>query len=148
VEIIRGVGVSVIAWATEFVVQQDLAHESDGDVRGHGERCAVHLEHVGFAVILIMEEARDSIRVQVSQAISVDDRETELLEIHQHVENFAIGEAALTFDQVEERLVVHNHREWFAIAEVHRPMHDGVVEAKCLALGGPPLRTVVVGVVL
>jgi hypothetical protein len=101
VEIIRGVGVSVIAWATEFVVQQDLAHEGDGDVGGYWERRAVHLEHVGLAVILIMEEARDSIRVQVSQAISVDDRETKLLEIHQHVENLAICQAALPFHEIQ-----------------------------------------------
>jgi hypothetical protein len=148
VEVVRGVGVTVVTWATELIIQEDLSQECDRDVWSDWEGRAVHLEHVGLAVVLIVEETRDGVRIEVTESVAIYDGEAEFLEIHEHVQNLSVGESALTFHQVNKCLVVHHHRERFAIAEIHGPVHDGVVEAECLAFSCPPFCSVVVLVIV
>jgi hypothetical protein len=48
-----------------------------------------------------VKKAGDGIRIEVAEAIAIYYREPELLEVHQHVENLAICQAALPFHEIQ-----------------------------------------------
>ena len=79
----------MVTWATEFIIQEDFSQECNGDVWGDWERRAVHLKHVGLAVVLIVEETRDSVCVKVTESVAIYDGEADFLEIHEHFQNLS-----------------------------------------------------------
>jgi hypothetical protein len=97
-----------------------------------------------FLVVTVTLLPYSIFSVEVAGAVPVDHGEAELLEVHEHVQDLTVCEAPPASYKVEQGLMVDYHGEWFTISEVHGPVHDCIVEAKCFAFGCPPFCSVAV----
>ena len=62
--------------------------------------------------------------------LSVQDVESETLEVEDHCDESSISEVALAVDEVYKGLVVHDDVKRESILEVWCPVHDGVMHAQ------------------